>query len=84
MAFPKRHDQLVSDARITNEEWRNLTREEWAEAVDFDAAIRKVGGLTADTFVHRTCKPLDEVDLRTAEELGQQNWLNECEGMCGV
>lgn len=66
------------------DEWRSLTPDEWKEAVDFDKSIRSVGGLTADTYVHRSCKPLDMVDLSTPEERGQQNWLNECEGMCGV
>lgn len=65
-------------------EWKSLTPEEWADAVDFDKAIRKIGGLTAETYLHRSCKPLDQVDLESLEDKGQQNWLNECEGMCGV
>lgn len=68
----------------SNEEWRSLNREEWADAVLFDEQIRKVGGLTADTYIHRSCKPLNMIDLSTAEERGQGNWINECEGMCGV
>ena len=37
-------------------------------------------------FLHSSCKPLDEVDLRTDEEKGQLTWdfMAECEGMCGV
>jgi len=36
-------------------------------------------------FVHRSLKPLDQVDLSTAEEWGQLDLFNdECEGMCGV
>lgn len=66
------------------EEWRALSPDEWADAVAFDKSIRKLGGLTADTFLHRSCKPLDMIDFSTPEERGQQNWLNECEGMCGV
>ena len=66
------------------EEWRSLPPDEWADAVEFDKSIRQLGGLTADTFLHRSCKPLDMVDMSTPEERGQQNWLNECEGMCGV
>lgn len=68
----------------SNEEWRSLTSEEFDDAVAFDAAIRQIGGLTADTFLHRSCKPLPMIDFSTPEERGQQNWLNECEGMCGV
>ena len=68
----------------SNEEWRALTPEEWADAVEFDQPIRQIGGLKADTFLHRSCQPLAMVDMSTPEERGQQNWLNECEGMCGV
>ena len=36
-------------------------------------------------FIHRSCKPLRDVDFRTMEEMGQLNFFNdECEGMCGV
>ena len=35
--------------------------------------------------VHRSCKPLDKVDLRSLEDMGQLNFFeNECEGMCGL
>lgn len=34
--------------------------------------------------VKDACKPLPMVDLRTLEDKGQGNWINECEGMCGV
>lgn len=65
-------------------EWRSLPADEFSDAVEFDRSIRQVGGLMAETYLHRSCKPLDQVDFRSAEELGQRNWLNECEGMCGV
>lgn len=68
----------------SDEEWRSLTAEEFEDAVSFDRSIRQVGGLTAETYLHRSCKPLDQVDLETLEEKGQRNWINECEGMCGV
>jgi hypothetical protein len=29
-------------------------------------------------------QPLSQVDLSTAEDHGQMNFLSECEGMCGV
>lgn len=65
-------------------EWRALKAEEFADAVSFDRSIRSLVGMTAETYLHRSCKPLDQVDFRSAEELGQRNWINECEGMCGV
>lgn len=73
--------------------WRHLKRnhpEEWANAVEFDQEIRRgIRGVReisgGGCFVHRSLKPLDQVDLRTAEDRGQLNlFLNECEGMCGV
>lgn len=71
----------------SNAEWREMRDnrpEEWADAVAFDAAIRKAGGMRADTFLHRDCVPLDEVDLSTPEDHGQLSMLDECEGLCGV
>jgi hypothetical protein len=66
-------------------QWRALTPEEFADAVEVDKAIRNQPGLRAQQFAHHSCKPLDEVDLSTAEERGQLNlFINECEGMCGV
>ena len=41
-------------------------------------------------YLHRSLKPLKDVDFRTMEERGQLNFLemdefdNECEGMCGL
>lgn len=71
----------------SNAEWRDMRDNrpvEWADAVTFDAAIRKAGGMRGDTYLHRDCVPLDEVDLSTAEDAGQLSLLDECEGMCGV
>ena len=71
--------------------WRDIKINDpttFQEAVDFDAAIRSKGKMTKlkhDLFVHRSCKPLDEVDFRNLEDMGQLNFFNEeCEGMCGV
>lgn len=41
-------------------------------------------GMNNKQFMHRSCKPLDEVDLSTAEDHGQLSFLGECDGMCGV
>ena len=56
----------------------------FAAAVEFDHAIRRQNG-AEQQFVHRSCQPLDEVDLRNLEDLGQLDFFtNECEGFCGV
>jgi len=76
-----------------NRQWRqlrDLDPEAWAEAVAVDAAIRP--GMPGPKrpegdawFVHRSLKPLPEVDLRTDAELGQADLFgDECDGMCGV
>jgi hypothetical protein len=67
--------------------WRELKAnpKEWADALEVDAAIRKQSGFKGEQFMHRSLKPLAEVDLSTAEDRGQLNLFNnECEGMCGV
>jgi hypothetical protein len=72
-------------------QWRELkdnAPDEWADAVRLDEVIRDGGshrGLRGQQFMHRSCKPLAEVDLSTWEERGQADLFNEeCEGMCGV
>lgn len=71
----------------SNDEWRAIKSdpEMWADVTEFDRAIRHNGGVRGHVYLHRSCKPLDEVDLSTEEERGQINmWGNECSGMCGV
>lgn len=66
--------------------WLDMKRNnpsEWMEAVYFDRMIRDLPRLKGQAFLHRSCKPLDEVNL--GENQGELNlFLNECEGMCGV
>ena len=70
--------------------WREMKLtdpESWQDAVSVDRAMREGVGnnLTGTQFLHRSCKPLDEVDFRNLEDMGQINLFeNECEGMCGV
>lgn len=70
---------------INNEEWRAIKArpDEWRQVVEFDRAIRYAGGMQKPTYLHRDCKPIDEVDLTDPAE-GQLTLLDECEGMCGV
>lgn len=72
--------------------WRDMKMNDpvsFDEAVEFDGAIRaggsKLRGMRDQQYVHRSCKPLDQVDFRNIEDMGQINMFNnECEGMCGV
>lgn len=72
-------------------EWARMQRDEpleFAKAIIFEAKFQKSVALTPMTgvpFLHRSLKPLSEVDFSTEEERGQINFFNnECEGMCGV
>ena len=69
--------------------WRDMKMndaESWADAVDIDRRIRNgVRGTTQKLYLHRSMKPLDEVDFRNAEDAGQMSMFDEeCEGMCGI
>jgi hypothetical protein len=59
---------------------------EFAEAVDFDKQVRTITRKEDEQiFVHRSCKPLDEVEFDKKETDKQIDLFNnECEGMCGV
>ena len=69
--------------------WREMRDNDpasWAQAVAVDAHIREKMPRVRKSrvYIHRSLKPLDQVDLSTAEDRGQLNlFLNECEGMCG-
>lgn len=62
---------------------------EWDKAVAFDEAVRDMSmrDLTDPAYVHRSCKPLKDVSFRHIthqEVLFEPDFINECEGMCGV
>jgi hypothetical protein len=75
-------------------EWRRLRDNDpkhFRKAVLFDYAIRdkykKHDGYTKmEVYLHRSCKPLAEVDFDNDEDKGQMTWdfQAECEGMCGI
>ncbi|WLF97788.1 hypothetical protein Q5698_08510 [Brucella intermedia] len=70
----------------TNAEWRWLQENEpdaWADAVEIDRLIRKTPGMRAQSYLHDQRIPLDQVDLSTDLERGQEMLL-VCEGVCGV
>lgn len=75
----------------SNDEWRRLRDEDpkgWERAVHIDKVCRTGSGLDAHRYLHRSCLPLDQVDLRPADEKSGQRHLfsgfqDECEGYCG-
>jgi hypothetical protein len=78
----------------SDEEWRRLKANDakgWDRAVHIDKVCRTGTGLDAHRYLHKSCQPLDQVDLRPADEKsGQMNMFahlrgfqDECEGYCG-
>lgn len=63
-------------------EMKRNDKEAWNDAVDFDREIRNFPGLKGKAYLHRSCKPLDEVQFNEHEQLDL--FANECEGMCGL
>lgn len=78
----------------SNTEWRRLRDEEpeeFQKAIVFDSLLRRAYKQSDDVmkmevYLHRSCKPLSEIDFDSDEQKGQQVWdfQAECEGMCGV
>ena len=76
----------------SNTEWkwlRDNSPRGWEEAVEMDRLIRDMAqksraGLRegGHLYVHRSMKPLDEVDLDEKDQY--ELWDAECEGMCGL
>lgn len=62
--------------------WRDIKQDPvaWPKVVQIDRQINKIG-----EYLHRSLKPIDEVDFDSLEDKGQINMFeNECEGVCGV
>jgi hypothetical protein len=76
----------------SNAEWRRMKDEEpeaFDAAVRFERDLQRIKGNTDNMhsvpFLHKSLRPLDQVDLSTLEDHGQMGlWGEECEGMCGV
>lgn len=79
----------------SDQEWLRLKTgdpEGWAKAVQIDRAIRTADaacarGLNEKLFLHRSCAPLETVELEKPQSATQQyftGFAQECEGMCGL
>ena len=56
----------------SNNEWRALVKSDWLDAVAFDREIQRGDTyLKEPLYLHSSCKPLAEIDLRTPEDFGQ-------------
>ncbi len=69
----------------SDSEWRDMKLnrpDEFADAVDFDKKIRRPAGMDSEAFLHKTCKPLDEVDFESLEDKGQMTFFDEQGNIC--
>jgi hypothetical protein len=77
-------------------EWKRMKLEDpesWDQAVEVDRILRDKHmrcnqGMNDQMWLHRACKPLDEIDFDKSpkDAKGQSffSFSSECEGMCGV
>lgn len=69
----------------SDQQWQEIKSgpaHEWADVVEIDKAIRVVPKMRLEQFMHRSCKPIDQVQF--SNEAQTDLFGNECEGMCGV
>jgi|SRR5215467_689721 len=70
-----------------NSRWRDRRDnhpQEWEEAVRMDRELREgARGHHGVEFMHRSCMPLDDVDLEV-DDRQLDMFTNECDGVCGV
>jgi hypothetical protein len=69
--------------------WRDMKMNDpvsFSDAVHIDSIIRSgVRNTKEKLYLHKSMKPLSDVDFRNAEDVGQIRLFdNECEGMCGL
>jgi hypothetical protein len=75
-----------------NAAWRDLRQhdpEAWARAVTIDAALRADTsacrrGFRQPLYLHRSCRPLAEIDFDALAPELLDPMTGECHGMCGV
>jgi len=65
---------------------KQTSPEEFEDACQFDEAIRRSGRMVADQFLHRSLKPLRQVDFMHERQgaMFEDGFGNECDGVCGV
>ena len=68
-----------------NRYWQRLREhdpESWADAVEVDRIIRNgLKGTTAELYLHRSCRPLDEA---ISDDHQIDLFQEECDGVCGI
>ena len=72
----------------SDKEWQALKEQpdEWSQIVQIDQRLREPGrivnrGLDQKLYLHRDCRPIDQIDFSNEDQLG---FAMECEGGCGL
>jgi hypothetical protein len=58
----------------SSKEWLSLSDDEFKQACEYDKLIRHRKGIYGVSFLHRSCKPLEEVDFRSTQEIMEQDY----------
>lgn len=73
---PFHNDAMWKDMKIND-------KESWQDAVLIDKQIRNLPRFKGNAYLHKSCKPLNEVDFND-NQMDIDYFLSECEGHCGV
>ncbi len=76
----------------SNKEWARIkqNKEEWEEVVKIDYMIRDTDkfkdkvNIKSKMFLHNSCQPIDQVNFKEDEDQFKFDFMDECEGMCGL
>lgn len=67
--------------------WRALKNKypnEFAKAVSFDEKIRIYPKMKAKLYLHKSCRPLKDIDFDKQGQIQFLDLMDECDGMCGL
>ena len=78
-----------------NDQWKNMQKnypEDWEDACDLDDKIRHgLKNTETELFLHKSAKPLRSIDFQAPKpqqnlfgETFDEEFADECEGLCGV
>jgi len=75
-----------------NNQWARLKAQggkDWDRIVQIDTAFRTPGtvvnrNLQQSLYLHRSCKPITEIDFANSKQGSFDGFLMECQGVCGV
>ena len=86
--YPDRHvprSACIGCPYHTDKEWRRIKADpkQWEDAIEVDRAIRHAEGMNGEVFLHRSCVPLERLDLTSQHEFDFDGFREECMGYCG-